>query len=293
MTTSSPSGRAPSKSHAQSCSPPAQTTPPALSLSQVLNVFKLPTEIYPRYIDTPSRDAVEDIGMHLVRKDESIRDALNLSVLKIVVCKPSAYPSQHQVDFIVLLIWSCGLYTTCISASPEFTHGMSSPNLRHPPRSPAQPSAHSKPTTQKVHSFAHAHKVKPASLVYVPLLSTATSPPLTSDRDTATNGRAHRHPPAGQGVYQQALVPMLLKVLVDPGKTTNVRSVFLKTLLMHYIDHSSLAPCGQVKAAQIVGNLVSLTDSKDYVPYMWMLLASRNARNYQGIYLLLSDIVYT
>jgi hypothetical protein len=39
----------------------------------------------------------------------------------------------------------------------------------------------------------------------------------------------------------QALVPTLLKALVDPGKTTNALSALLKTSFMHYIDHSSLA----------------------------------------------------
>jgi hypothetical protein len=39
----------------------------------------------------------------------------------------------------------------------------------------------------------------------------------------------------------QALVPMLLKALVDPGKTTNALSALLKTSFMHYINHSSLA----------------------------------------------------
>lgn len=39
----------------------------------------------------------------------------------------------------------------------------------------------------------------------------------------------------------QALVPTLLKALVDPGKTTNALSALLRTSFMHYIDHSSLA----------------------------------------------------
>ena len=39
----------------------------------------------------------------------------------------------------------------------------------------------------------------------------------------------------------QALVPTLLKALVDPGKTTTALSALLKTSFMHYIDHSSLA----------------------------------------------------
>jgi HEAT repeat protein len=39
----------------------------------------------------------------------------------------------------------------------------------------------------------------------------------------------------------QALVPVLLKALVDPAKTQSALSSLLKTSFMHYIDHSSLA----------------------------------------------------
>ena len=41
-----------------------------LSLSQILDVFKLLTFTIPRYTDSGSRDAVEAVGMELVRKDE-------------------------------------------------------------------------------------------------------------------------------------------------------------------------------------------------------------------------------
>lgn len=84
----------------------------------------------------------------------------------------------------------------------------------------------------------------------------------------------------------QSLVPVLLKALVDPAKTSNALSSLLKTSFMHYIDHSSLALVIPIierglrergadikkKAAQIVGNLASLTDSKDFVPYLSELL---------------------
>ncbi|KIK62847.1 hypothetical protein GYMLUDRAFT_242480 [Collybiopsis luxurians FD-317 M1] len=84
----------------------------------------------------------------------------------------------------------------------------------------------------------------------------------------------------------QNLVPILLKALVDPAKTPNALSGLLKTSFMHYIDHSSLALVVPIierglrergadtkkKAAQIVGNLASLTDSKDFVPYLSQLL---------------------
>ncbi|GBE83943.1 eIF-2-alpha kinase activator GCN1 [Sparassis crispa] len=84
----------------------------------------------------------------------------------------------------------------------------------------------------------------------------------------------------------QSLVPVFLKALVDPGKTPNALSALLKTSFMHYIDHSSLALVVPIierglrergadtkkKAAQIVGNLASLTESKDFVPYLSRLL---------------------
>ncbi|KAH9485783.1 eIF-2-alpha kinase activator gcn1 [Psilocybe cubensis] len=84
----------------------------------------------------------------------------------------------------------------------------------------------------------------------------------------------------------QSLVPVLLKALVDPAKTPNALGSLLKTSFMHYIDHSSLALVVPIlerglrergadtkkKAAQIVGNLASLTDAKDFVPYLDELL---------------------
>lgn len=100
----------------------------------------------------------------------------------------------------------------------------------------------------------------------------------------------------------QALVPIFLKAMVDPAKTPNALSALLKTSFVHYIDHSSLALVSmeyrysasvystlqvipilerglkersadtKKKAAQIIGNLASLTDSKDFVPYLSTLL---------------------
>ncbi|TBU31959.1 ARM repeat-containing protein [Dichomitus squalens] len=84
----------------------------------------------------------------------------------------------------------------------------------------------------------------------------------------------------------QSLVPVFLKAMVDPAKTPNALSALIKTSFMHYIDHSSLALVIPIierglrersadtkkKAAQIVGNLASLTDSKDFVPYLSRLL---------------------
>ncbi|KAF5354845.1 hypothetical protein D9756_005584 [Leucocoprinus leucothites] len=84
----------------------------------------------------------------------------------------------------------------------------------------------------------------------------------------------------------QSLVPVLLRALVDPLKTPNALGSLLKMSFMHYIDHSSLALVIPIierglkergadtkkRAAQIVGNLASLTDSKDFVPYLDNLL---------------------
>ncbi|KAL4249154.1 TOG domain-containing protein [Abortiporus biennis] len=84
----------------------------------------------------------------------------------------------------------------------------------------------------------------------------------------------------------QSLVPVFLKAMVDPAKTSNALSSLLKTSFAHYIDHSSLALVVPIierglrersadtkkKAAQIVGNMASLTDSKDFVPYLKELL---------------------
>lgn len=101
----------------------------------------------------------------------------------------------------------------------------------------------------------------------------------------------------------KSLVPVLLKALVDPAKTPAALASLLKTSFMHYIDNSSLALVSctfnfqrsesadklqvipiierglrergaetKKKAAQIVGNLASLTDSKDFVPYLSKLL---------------------
>lgn len=84
----------------------------------------------------------------------------------------------------------------------------------------------------------------------------------------------------------QSLVPVFLKAMVDPAKVSNALTSLLKTSFAHYIDHSSLALVVPIierglrergadtkkKAAQIVGNLASLTDSRDFVPYLNELL---------------------
>ncbi|KAF8756754.1 ARM repeat-containing protein [Rhizoctonia solani] len=84
----------------------------------------------------------------------------------------------------------------------------------------------------------------------------------------------------------QSLVPTLLKAMVDPDKTSNALTNLLKTSFVHYIDSPSLALLIPIivrglkerssdtkrKAVQIVGNLSSLTDSKDFIPYLSQLM---------------------
>ncbi|CAO3663041.1 unnamed protein product [Rhizopus stolonifer] len=85
----------------------------------------------------------------------------------------------------------------------------------------------------------------------------------------------------------QALVPVLLKALSDPNsKTAPALSSLLQTSFVHYIDPPSLALLMPImerglrerttevktKSAQIVGNMASLTDQKDLVPYLTIIL---------------------
>ncbi|ODQ53263.1 ARM repeat-containing protein [Saitoella complicata NRRL Y-17804] len=85
----------------------------------------------------------------------------------------------------------------------------------------------------------------------------------------------------------QELVPLLLKALSDPNKyTDDALEKLLKTAFIHYIDAPSLAllmpilsrgmrersATTKMKAAQIFGNMASLTDPKDLVPYLEQFL---------------------
>ncbi|CAG8561777.1 6442_t:CDS:10 [Ambispora gerdemannii] len=85
----------------------------------------------------------------------------------------------------------------------------------------------------------------------------------------------------------QELVPTLLHALSDPDKNTNAAlNALLKTAFVHYIDAPSLALVMPIlerglkerstdvkkKSSQIVGNMASLTDVKDLVPYLPKLL---------------------
>ncbi|KAK9331968.1 armadillo-type protein [Lipomyces starkeyi] len=86
----------------------------------------------------------------------------------------------------------------------------------------------------------------------------------------------------------QNLVPALLKAISDPTKYVDeVLGLLLKTSFVHYIDAPSLALIIYIlhrglrersastkrKACQIVGNMASLTDSKDLVPYLDSIVA--------------------
>ncbi|PWN35796.1 ARM repeat-containing protein [Meira miltonrushii] len=78
------------------------------------------------------------------------------------------------------------------------------------------------------------------------------------------------------------LVPVIMKALVDPAKTPAAQRAMLTQKWIHVLDGPSLALLVPVidrglrergaqiqkDAARIVGNLASLTDSKDFVPYL-------------------------
>jgi hypothetical protein len=99
-----------------------------LSLSQVLDVFELLTHTYPRYIDQASRDAVERVGMELVRQDESseMRNGVTEQILGWMttevgrIARKGSPASHAAMDIFVLLNWACGIYSTCLKASSDF-----------------------------------------------------------------------------------------------------------------------------------------------------------------------------
>ncbi|RUS19023.1 armadillo-type protein [Endogone sp. FLAS-F59071] len=85
----------------------------------------------------------------------------------------------------------------------------------------------------------------------------------------------------------QELVPILLNALSDPNtKTKAALTALLETAFVHYIDAPSLALVMPIlerglrernteiktKSSQIVGNMSSLTDQKDLIPYLPRLM---------------------
>ncbi|KAF9479098.1 ARM repeat-containing protein [Pholiota conissans] len=107
-----------------------------LSLSQILDIFKLLTLTYPRYADSKSQDAVEEVGMELVRRDElrgteeGEKDEARFGVAEQIIgwlsneigklAKKGSADSYAPSDLFVLLSWSCGLYTVCVKHNPDF-----------------------------------------------------------------------------------------------------------------------------------------------------------------------------
>ncbi|KAG5642517.1 hypothetical protein DXG03_002618 [Asterophora parasitica] len=108
-----------------------------LNLTQIMDIFKLLTLTYPRYPDVASREAVEAVGMELIRRDElrgspdgpigevklgvaeQIIGWLSTEVARLAKRgSPSSYASS---DLFVLLSWSCGIYTVCVNANPEIS----------------------------------------------------------------------------------------------------------------------------------------------------------------------------
>ncbi|TIA83681.1 hypothetical protein E3P98_00634 [Wallemia ichthyophaga] len=85
----------------------------------------------------------------------------------------------------------------------------------------------------------------------------------------------------------KAMSSVLIKALVDPtAKTATALTTLLNTDFVHYIDGPSLALIIPIierglrerstemkrKSTQIIGNLASLTETKDFLPYMKVLL---------------------
>ncbi|KAL4068779.1 armadillo-type protein, partial [Scleroderma yunnanense] len=131
----------------------------ALSLSQTLDVFKLLTQTYPRYVDTASRGAVEVLGMRLIEQDESLGADAKLGIMEQVVgwlaheiskiSKPGSFSSYAPADIFVLLSWTCGLYTACSKSQPSDSWRKLISIMAALLDFQLHPSTHTKPAMQK------------------------------------------------------------------------------------------------------------------------------------------------
>jgi hypothetical protein len=108
----------------------AHTCHVELSLSQSLDIFKLLTHTYPRYVDSGSREAVEEVGMIIIRRDETSPDTkmgvteqilgwLNNEIGRIAR-KGSGPATYASTDLFVLLSWCCGIYEVCTKSAEDF-----------------------------------------------------------------------------------------------------------------------------------------------------------------------------
>jgi len=128
-----------------------------LSLSQTLDIFKLLTDTYPRYIDSASREAVETLGVEIVRQDEvrdsklgiteqvlgwvssevnriskRARSVICLTTLRIfcfVLLTSCGHSSHAPNDIFVLLSWCSGLYIACLKSDRHFVSSPGWPML--------------------------------------------------------------------------------------------------------------------------------------------------------------------
>jgi len=124
-----------------------------LNLSQIMDIFRLLTLTYPRYLDARSREAVEAVGMELIRRDEmrglseGMPTETKFGVAEQIVgwlsnevgrlakrssprwgllfnsyssLVTSIFSSYASSDIFVLLSWSCGIYNTCVTADSDF-----------------------------------------------------------------------------------------------------------------------------------------------------------------------------
>jgi hypothetical protein len=94
-----------------------------------MDIFELLTHTYPRYVDQASRGAVEAVGMELIRQDELL-DTKNGVTEQILgwmtievgrIARKGSSASHAAMDIYVLLNWACGLYSTCLKASADFS----------------------------------------------------------------------------------------------------------------------------------------------------------------------------